>query len=381
MLADHLESLRIALILFPFMVIPIGIGTTVMQYQRFGQVVLWRTVVIYAFAFFVLAAYALTLLPLPPITPDFCQLYSDARPLWTPFHMFRDIAEAYREQGSITAVLTGTVFLQFFLNFLLLMPLGFFLRYLFRFSFLAVLVASLLMSLSFEVTQLTGIYGLYPCPYRVFDVDDLILNTAGSLVGYLIVPLLSFLPSVRPTEPLPDVVKPVGYLRRIFAFCLDALIVGVIWLLLTRLINLPETPQLYLLLFFLWLTAWAVVTGGHSPGLWLTRLKITTLAGERPKAWQPIVRYGIQFGALLVVIEGVELFTQNAVRLPESWLRPIAVVIFLLLAMLWLAFVIAALLRDDDRSFHELISRTRLWTRPPDSRWFSHRRDTAENRN
>jgi glycopeptide antibiotics resistance protein len=43
------------------------------------------------------------------------------------------------------------------------------------------------LSLAVELTQLTGIWGLYPCPYRQFDVDDLILNTAGVALGFVLV--------------------------------------------------------------------------------------------------------------------------------------------------------------------------------------------------
>lgn len=40
------------------------------------------------------------------------------------------------------------------------------------------------LSLGVELTQLTGIWGLYPCAYRQFDVDDLILNVAGVVGGF-----------------------------------------------------------------------------------------------------------------------------------------------------------------------------------------------------
>lgn len=37
-------------------------------------------------------------------------------------------------------------------------------------------------------------WGLYPCPFRLFDVDDLILNTLGAVVGSLLaVPLVALL--------------------------------------------------------------------------------------------------------------------------------------------------------------------------------------------
>lgn len=43
-----------------------------------------------------------------------------------------------------------------------------------------------LLSTGIELSQLTGVFGLYPCPWRQFDVDDLILNVAGVCVGFLI---------------------------------------------------------------------------------------------------------------------------------------------------------------------------------------------------
>ena len=39
------------------------------------------------------------------------------------------------------------------------------------------------MSLFVETTQLTGTWGLYACSYRVFDVDDLMTNTLGAVLG------------------------------------------------------------------------------------------------------------------------------------------------------------------------------------------------------
>ena len=32
--------------------------------------------------------------------------------------------------------------------------------------------------------QLTGVMGVFPCSYRLFDVDDLIWNTSGAVIGY-----------------------------------------------------------------------------------------------------------------------------------------------------------------------------------------------------
>lgn len=42
------------------------------------------------------------------------------------------------------------------------------------------------LTLAVELTQLTGIWGLYPCAYRQFNVDDLMLNALGVVVGFLL---------------------------------------------------------------------------------------------------------------------------------------------------------------------------------------------------
>lgn len=40
------------------------------------------------------------------------------------------------------------------------------------------------LTLLVEMTQLTGAWGLYPCAWRKFDVDDLIMNILGVAVGW-----------------------------------------------------------------------------------------------------------------------------------------------------------------------------------------------------
>lgn len=42
------------------------------------------------------------------------------------------------------------------------------------------------LTMAVELTQLTGLRGLYACAYRQFNVDDLILNALGAAVGLLV---------------------------------------------------------------------------------------------------------------------------------------------------------------------------------------------------
>ena len=70
-------------------------------------------------------------------------------------------------------------------NVLMLMPFGVFMCYFHR-SFVNTLIYTFILSFFLEFTQLTGIFGIYDVAYRIFDVDDLILNTIGGVCGFII---------------------------------------------------------------------------------------------------------------------------------------------------------------------------------------------------
>src|SRR5699024_8376409 len=75
--------------------------------------------------------------------------------------------------------------LQVALNVVLFVPLGWFVRQLAGRGIIVATGTGLTASALIELTQLTGLWGLYPCAYRVFDVDDLIINTIGAVPGSL----------------------------------------------------------------------------------------------------------------------------------------------------------------------------------------------------
>ena len=82
-------------------------------------------------------------------------------------------------------------------NIVLTLPFGIYLRYIFKKKWYHTIIYTFLLSLFFELTQLSGLYGIYPRPYRLFDVDDLMINTLGGLIGHVITPLVTiFIPSI-----------------------------------------------------------------------------------------------------------------------------------------------------------------------------------------
>jgi glycopeptide antibiotics resistance protein/ribosomal protein S28E/S33 len=92
--------------------------------------------------------------------------------------------------------LTHYSFIQPFFNIVLTIPFGFYLRYLFQKKWPAALGWSFLLTLSFECLQRSALFGIYPRPYRLFDVDDLWLNTLGAMIGFgITVAIERFLPN------------------------------------------------------------------------------------------------------------------------------------------------------------------------------------------
>lgn len=205
--------------------VAIGIGALVglvlfvpfvaVQYRRAGhltagQLVLWGAALVYFFAI-----WTYTLLPLPDPSSMRC-----AGSNLNLFELVDDIrGAAQRAGGSPRAFLSDSAFLQLALNVLLFLPLGFFVRVLARRGILVAFAAGLGISLIVELTQLTGVWGVYPCAYRVFDVDDLLTNTVGAVIGSI----LALLIPRRPVSEEPDAPRPVTRGRRILAMVCDLL--------------------------------------------------------------------------------------------------------------------------------------------------------------
>lgn len=49
------------------------------------------------------------------------------------------------------------------------------------------LLYGLALTVGIELSQFTGLYGLYPCRYRTVDIDDVMTNVTGVLIGALLV--------------------------------------------------------------------------------------------------------------------------------------------------------------------------------------------------
>lgn len=201
-------------------VVAVGIGAVVgvalfvpfvaVSFRRRGGLTLGRFVLWAAALVYFMAIWTYTLLPLPdPASLSCAGVNLDV------LAMVRELREA---RGP-----TDPAVLQLALNVLLFLPLGFFLRALGGRGVPTALLVGLGVSLVVETTQLTGVWGLYPCAYRVFDVDDLVTNTTGAVLGSLLALVVPRHHRGIGKRPDADVPRPVTRARRLLAVLCDAL--------------------------------------------------------------------------------------------------------------------------------------------------------------
>ncbi|WP_054750407.1 VanZ family protein [Ruminiclostridium josui] len=158
------------------------------QFRRHGTLKIRRNIVIASFIIYMITAWFLTILPLPSM-----QAVREMKQIIPNYRPFLFITTFLNESGFIltkpktwySAILSPSCFTVVF-NVFLTIPFGVYLKKYFKLPLAAVAILGFLLSLFYEVTQYTGLYGIYPKAYRLADVDDLIVNTFGAVVGYLL---------------------------------------------------------------------------------------------------------------------------------------------------------------------------------------------------
>jgi hypothetical protein len=146
-----------------------------------------------AFAVYAVAVVHLTLSSASDLDAARCAARSAAPTQLHPLRFVEDLVRQWhRHDGVVGAWLGSTVVQQAGLNVLLFVPLGWFLRRLLRTGWWGTGCWSAVASMGIEMTQYTGVWGLAPCAYRVADVDDVVLNVLGALLGSGVAVLVAY---------------------------------------------------------------------------------------------------------------------------------------------------------------------------------------------
>lgn len=196
-MSSYVFPIQTAFIIFVIASMFLLVPWLIYGYRKDGFFSWSRFAVSFSFIFFLMAAYCLVILPLPA-TRNNCAGHAGNAVYYNlqPFMFVKDIMKEtpiiWSQPSTWINMIKGRAFLQVLFNVLLLMPLGVYIRYFWqkRAFWKHAFVAGFGLSLFFEVTQLTGLYGYFDCPYRLFDVDDLMLNTSGTVIGFFAAPLL-----------------------------------------------------------------------------------------------------------------------------------------------------------------------------------------------
>jgi glycopeptide antibiotics resistance protein len=211
---DQATNALVAIVLGTVLAVVLLIPTAAVQYRLDGRLGPRDLTILFTSAVYSLAIWTYTLLPMP-VDGTFACKGSQLRVLGS-FELI-DVPGG----GGPLALLREPAFQQIVLNVLLFVPLGYFLRVILHRGIVVATASGLALSLLIELTQKTGVWHLYSCAYRLFDVDDLIVNTLGATVGSLLSILV-----VRRRDP--DVVLPtsISYGRRLVGFACDLLFVA-----------------------------------------------------------------------------------------------------------------------------------------------------------
>ncbi len=375
MLSAYTLPIKFACLVFPVLAAFFTIHYAVYQYRKYGSLLVLRVVIVYSFILYMTCAYFLTMLPLPPIA-EVARYTSPTMDL-VPFHAWTNFWEntslVLSDPSTYLGAMKEQCFYEPFFNILLLVPLGVYLRYYFRRSWWQAILIGFLVSLSFELIQLSALFGIYPRPYRLFQVDDLINNTFGALVGFWITPVFSFfLPS---RDRLDEVSykrgRTVTYMRRGFAFLFDwAILTGVLHLA-GRVFGSPTLSDmlamdgkrsvvLYIIVIVLYFILLPWLTRGRTIGKFLVGIRLMSENKRPPKLFQYILRYGLQY-LLVIPAPFIAMKVYELLPLYTGTAHTILMVIALAFGLVFAVFIVQLLISVFTREtqiFYESLSHT-----------------------
>ena len=298
-MSPYMLAIQQAVVLYPIIVLLFTIPYVLFNYHKYGSVFSLRIIVVYSFVLYMLCVYCLVILPLP--SAETAETLHSHRMQLVPFSFVRDIAKnthiALNQPKTWLTLVNSNAFLTNLFNLFMTMPFGMYMRYYFRKSWKQTLVLSFCLSLFFELTQLSGLYFIYPGAYRLFDVDDLIVNTAGGMAGYALVgPLMKLLPSRAELDKLSyRRGVSVSFTRRFTSFVIDMAVVGALGLtgvIIAAFVNEQYTIEMLEATALVYFCVVPIFANGCTLGKKMTSLSIMNRSGKKASWFQYIVRGG-----------------------------------------------------------------------------------------
>ena len=302
-MGDYPVVILQAFILFPIVAFLFTLPYVVLNYHKYGSVLSLRIIIVYSFILYLMCIYFLVILPLPSIAE--VSAMTGARMQLVPFKFVGDILRRAHIVPSQPRTYTGIfnpAFFQFLFNVIMTVPFGIYLRYYFKCRFLKTLILSFCLSLFFELTQLSGLYFIYPRSYRLFDVDDLLANTLGGVFGYAIIsPFLKILPSRERIDKVSfHRGRQVSLTRRLISAMFDLIVVALLGGLASTFLRIfhLDIPHFGAMVLFLYFSLVPMVFKGRTFGKFITKTRIASFKNVRTRWYQ----YPLRVGSFLLVM-------------------------------------------------------------------------------
>nr|WP_154984290.1 VanZ family protein [Paenibacillus xylanexedens] len=379
-MSSYVFPIQTAFIIFVIASMFLLVPWLIYGYRKDGFFSWSRFAVSFSFIFFLMAAYCLVILPLPA-TRNNCAahaanaVYYNLQPFMFVKDIMRETPIIWSQPSTWINMIKGRAFLQVLFNVLLLMPLGVYIRYFWqkRAFWKHAFVAGFGLSLFFEVTQLTGLYGYFSCPYRLFDVDDLMLNTSGAVIGFFAAPLvLALFPS---RESIQAKSEQIVEQNRVYPVpqLLALLIDGIVVVIITNLMSIftlsndiqdvlnTSTAMVIVLFFIPW------VQSGVTPGSAVLRFRYVDRQTGTPTLSTLLKRLIAIYAPwlLLTVIQLVSKYAYPNYR--DDVIQPYLVwislginMVYFLVYIILFIHVLVVIFSGGKRSFYfDEVSRTR----------------------
>ena len=364
---QYIEVSLQAVILFPFVVAIFTLPYIAYNYHKYGSVISLKVVIVYSFIFYILCMYCLVILPLP--SPEKAATLHSHKMQLEPFLFIKDIlqrSDIIKDQPKTwLSVVLNKAFLVNILNLFLALPFGMYLRYYFKRSFIETIVLSFLLSLFFEITQLTGLYFAYSGSYRLFDVDDLIVNTSGGVLGFLLMgTFMKFLPS---RDELDEISykkgMEVSLTRRFISFFFDMAFIAFLTFICEILI--PEFALLFsfeasILFYF---SVFPILFKGRTLGKFITSTAIVSLNEELPAFYSYFLRYILFYGFYFFIPLNIRRLLESLILTNTDPYKDMAyATVELLAAILYFMILLTALIKSarHRRLLYENLSKTKI---------------------
>lgn len=325
--ASAVLAVLLGLIILPLLFVPY----IAWSYRRRGTLGYGHALIAAASVIYAMALWTYTIVPLP-----------DPRSVECTTAQLRPLASL----GEIDLAANGLgdpALVQLVMNVALFVPFGMLVRHLTGARIRWVVPAAVAVSLLIELTQLTGVWGVYPCSYRLVDADDLIANTLGAAIGVLAAPLLRRVPG-QDVLP-PDDPREVTRGRRLVGMAADLVTVHVVSLLVYLPLGLAardarwfggEVPygRLHaaatLAVALILLLGLPRFTRGATLGQLVTSTRPLTLSGRVPGARAMTIRWAAGSGGYVVLYAlGALLGLEVLSALSTVWLALTAAVVLL----------------------------------------------------